>query len=139
MVPCYCPSNSYLGCLRHQAVMYPFFWSNEMPLDKWDTIVLPQRDTGGFNTHQIGPKITALRPSTLHRYLNPEQASWKFFVTQYLRVMRQQLGTLTISTQFKPQHIDQSILTIHHELLLAWTKLYPSHTKPDPIPPKHLV
>ena len=108
--------------------IYSFFWSNKMPLVKRDTLALP-RDEGGFNVHRIGPKITALRLSTLRRYLDPEQASWKHFVTHYLRVAGQQLGPLTLSTHFKPQHIDQSVPTIHRELLLAWAKLYPHITQ----------
>ena len=108
--------------------IYHFFWSNKMPLVKQDMLALP-RDEGGFNVHRIGPKITALHLSTLHRYLDPEQASWKYFVTHYLRLTGQQLGARILSTQFKPQHIDQSIPTIHRELLLTWTKLYQHVTK----------
>ncbi|KAL9984497.1 hypothetical protein ACROYT_G006797 [Oculina patagonica] len=85
-----------------EQAIYRFFWSNKKPLVNRDILALP-RDEGGFNVHRIGTKITALRLTTLRRLLSPESASWKYFVSHYLRVAGFTLGSRTLATSFKPK------------------------------------
>lgn len=111
-----------------EQTIYRFFWSDKHPLVNRDILALPLR-RGGFNIARLESKMYALRLNTLRRLLTGEDANWKYFTAHFLRVSSMRLGKLTLALEYRLQDIDRDIPAFHKELLIAWSKNRPHHTR----------
>ena len=111
-----------------ETAIYNFFWNYKRPLTTRDLLALPLSQ-GGFNIHRIQTKLYALRLNTLRRLLDPEPAHWKHFTAHFLRLTNLRLGKLTLALQFQLRDIEPTIPKFHKELLTAWLKHQPLHTR----------
>ena len=113
---------------RIEQIIYRFFWSNKHPLVNRDVLALPL-SKGGFNIARLETKKRALRLNTLRRLLAWEHANWKYFTAFFLGVSGIRLGKLTPALNFNPQDIDHDLPPFHKELLSAWLKHKPFHSR----------
>ncbi|KAK2552210.1 Transposon TX1 uncharacterized 149 kDa protein [Acropora cervicornis] len=113
---------------RTEQIIYRFFWSNKNPLVNRDVLAL-SLSKGGFNNARLETKKRALRLNTLRRLLAWEHANWKYFTAFFLGVSGIRLGKLTLALDFKPQNIDHDLPPFHKELLSAWLKHKPFHSR----------
>ena len=92
---------------------------------------------GGFNIARLETKKRALRLNTLRRLLTWEHANWKYFHAFFLGVSDIRLGKLTLALEFNPQDIEHDLPPFHKELLSAWLKHKPFHSRwhiPESLP-----
>ena len=113
---------------RTEQIIYRFFWSNKNPLVNRDVLAL-SLSKGGFNNARLETKKRALRLNTLRRLLAWEHANWKYFTAFFRGVSGIRLGKLTLALDFNPQNIDHDLPPFHKELLSAWLKHKPFHSR----------